>query len=122
MQAQFLNTPNGFGFRFPEFVLPRLVIEIPFTRGVLLKLRTELANFSGKTVDIRVWTGSGSPGGVLFVDYNWIKNTGFPLVRKVEALHGLSFHSLLGDLTFPESGDYCPPVGDEYQIHLVLLK
>lgn len=122
MQAQFINTPNGFGFRFPEFVLPNHVIEVPFTRGVLLKLRTLLANFSGKTVDIHVWKGSGSPGGVLFVDYNWIKSTGFPLVRKVEAVHGLSFHALLGDLTFPEGGDYSAPAGDEYQIHLVLLK
>ena len=42
MQAQFFNTPNGFGFRFPESV-----IEVPLTRGVLLKLRTVLANFSG---------------------------------------------------------------------------
>ncbi|ELZ5884499.1 hypothetical protein UXS74_003711 [Salmonella enterica] len=117
MQAQFFNTPNGFGFRFPESV-----IEVPLTRGVLLKLRTVLANFSGKTVEIRVWSGSGSPGGVLFVDYNWIKTTGFPLVRKVEAVHGLSFHTLLGDLTFPESGDYSTPAEDEYQIHLVLLK
>ncbi|EBU9744642.1 hypothetical protein DM046_08240 [Salmonella enterica subsp. enterica serovar Kentucky] len=117
MQAQFFNTPNGFGFRFPESV-----IEVPLTRGVLLKLRTVLANFSGKTVDIRVWSGSGSPGAVLFVDYNWIKTTGFPLVRKVEAVHGLSFHTLLGDLTFPESADYSTPAEDEYQIHLVLLK
>ncbi|EIG0754874.1 hypothetical protein LNA22_004683 [Salmonella enterica subsp. enterica serovar Bovismorbificans] len=122
MQAQFFNTPNGFGFKFPEFVLPKQVIEVPFPRYVLLGLRTVLANFSGKTVDIRVWSGSGSPGGVLFVDYNWIKRTGFPLVRKVEAVHGLSFHTLLGDLSFPETGDYSSPADDEYQIHLVLLK
>ena len=52
----------------------------------------------------------------------WIKRTGFPLVRKVEAVHGLSFHTLLGDLSFPETGDYSSPADDEYQIHLVLLK
>nr|DAY52720.1 MAG TPA: hypothetical protein [Caudoviricetes sp.] len=117
MQAQFFNTPNGFGFRFPEFV-----IEVPLTRGVLLKLRTVLANFSGKTVEIRVWEGSENPDGVMFVDYNWIKRTGFPLVRIVEAVHGLPFHSLLGNITLPETGNYSSPADDEYQIHLVLLK
>lgn len=122
MQAQFFSTPKGFGFKFPEFVLPKQVIEVPFPRYVQLGLRTVLANFSGKTVEICVWEGSGSPGGVMFVDYNWIKRTGFPLVRTVEAARGLPFHALLEDITLPVTGDYSSPADDEYQIHLVLLK
>ena len=42
MQAQFFSTPKGFGFKFPEFVLPKQVIEVPFPRYVQLGLRTVL--------------------------------------------------------------------------------
>lgn len=122
MKAFFINTPNGFAFEFPEFILPQRVIELTFSRYVLLRLRTELANFSGKTVNLRVWDGSGQPGTVLFVDHDWATTTGYPLVRKVEAVHGLTFHTALSDLTFPESGVYSIPSQDELQREVVLLR
>lgn len=122
MKAFFINTPNGFAFEFPDFILPQRVIELTFSRYVLLRLRTELANFSGKTVNLRVWDGSGQPGGVMFVDYDRIKTTGYPLVRKIEAVHGLTFHTALSDLTFPESGVYSIPSQDELQREVVLLR
>lgn len=122
MQAHFINTPIGFGFKFPDFVVPNHVIEVPFTRNVLAKLRTELNNFSGKTVNVRVWNNSGRPGSVMFVDYNWVKIIHNPLVRLIEPVHGLSFHYLLDELTFPTSEQYLPPAPNEPQIELVLLK
>ena len=122
MQAHFINTPNGFGFRFPDFVVPDYVIEVPFTRATLTRLRTELIDFSGKTVNVRVWNSSGRPGSVMFVDYNWVKIIHNPLVRLIEPKHGLSFHYLLDELTLPISEQYLPPAPNEPQIELVLLK